>query len=70
MIINEQQLKEDIASTIAQSLQCTSETAKRLITDEEMEEIIDLMFEAETEYINQTLDIFQKRLDHYTETVG
>ena len=62
MIVNEQNLKNDIVATIAQLLEIQEEVAEQLINDNELEECIDLMYEAETDYISSLTPQLQKRL--------
>jgi len=64
-IINEQGLKQDIVQTIAEQLKITEAVAEQLINDNELEECIDLMYEAETEYISSMTNQFSKRLSVY-----
>ena len=64
-IINEQQLKQDITQTIAEQLLIEVSVAEQLINDNELEECIDLMYEAETEYIQSMRYQLEKRLSVY-----
>ncbi len=61
-IINEKSLKEDVIEGITNYLDINIDKIEQFITDDEIENIIDQMFEAESEEIVYLAESIKKKL--------
>jgi len=59
-MIDEAKLRLDYTETLATQLNTTVEEANKLVTDEDLAQVIDEMYEAETDHINNNLPYYQR----------